>query len=768
MKSTKKLVKYPDGGGLPKPPSTGFKPLGLKELLNIPSTPQPKEEPSEEEMIKTLHDLRNYKKPYVPNNGVKNMKQGLAAANLAVLPFTSTPWGFAANKTLGAMSAMGDLVTAEHYFEDGQYGNGMIDLTEALLDVLPYKSLKTKKGAITLKKALSTTDKIQNGTINFLKAASFADDLTDPYRMQGGGNFTNQPVYHSNGDLIGSINNGKFVKTISSTGLKPETVQWLTDDNNVESYLKQKYGQYYQGRGEYKPAEVPVSKIDYSQFPPDRTVQQRKPMYTNDGTTVYQDTYGDGRKDVSYEDKKTGQFTARPWLIDNQGKIDYKTKGSLDMVANTKSMEDVLPLGMNIRMQIGGHIPAQIPENLIMPVMMNGGTNGQMMHDYALRKFFGGDEIVAQDQPKAFTPTADYSNQEAWKPVITAQQTANKKQAKPNQFNGVAPATMLVGAMDFFANQMENVPDSKVTDLMRQRGTSDAQFGTYNPTMKRGFIDPNSGMMVPDRQTLTQFGNQPVQNYYGSPTNIPFMAAGGSMLPDMIAPPDDAPVIPMQPRAVNPMTSPDAVTPFPKQEGNGNPKADFLTYMSHQQGVAGVKALAKAAQSGKDWKDFYKGPENLDTNMRSNINQQEFFKKYDSLNPSTFMDYWQNKFNKQASKWSGKQTKYDDIINQLAPQFGFDPSFVKTVIGIESGFKPDAQTGSFKGLLQINDKEAKKNGVDNIYDPYQNVMAGLKMMANNRNKISNLTQYKEGGEYELDEKEIKRLRDMGYEIEVSH
>jgi hypothetical protein len=214
----------------------------------------------------------------------------------------------------------------------------------------------------------------------------------------------------------------------------------------------------------------------------------------------------------------------------------------------------------------------------------------------------------------------------------------------------------------------------------------------------------------------------------------------------------------------------EANTSVPKTNESSTPSStkidnnDFFTYMSHQQGIGGIKALKKSAETGQHWSNFYKGRENLDTNMASNITKNEFYKKYDVLNPKNFLDYWKNKFERKAKLYSNKQTPYDNYINQKAQSNGLTPDFVKTVVGIESDFNPNAKTGSYKGLMQLNEKEMNKQGYNNPYDPIANLTVGINTLGKNKKSLSKV--FKEGGEYELDDNEIQRLKDMGYQLEV--
>jgi hypothetical protein len=71
-------------------------------------------------------------------------------------------------------------------------------------------------------------------------------------------------------------------------------------------------------------------------------------------------------------------------------------------------------------------------------------------------------------------------------------------------------------------------------------------------------------------------------------------------------------------------------------------------------------------------------------------------------------------------------------INQTASDYGFDPQFLRQVIKVESGGNPNNRTGSYKGLLQLSDQEFNNNGGGNIYDPVDNLRAGARKLAAER------------------------------------
>jgi soluble lytic murein transglycosylase-like protein len=70
-------------------------------------------------------------------------------------------------------------------------------------------------------------------------------------------------------------------------------------------------------------------------------------------------------------------------------------------------------------------------------------------------------------------------------------------------------------------------------------------------------------------------------------------------------------------------------------------------------------------------------------------------------------------------------TIYDPYIDQVARDNGVDPSLVKAVALVESGFNPKAVSNKgARGLMQLLPSTAKQYGVSDLHDPYQNLRAG--------------------------------------------
>ena len=78
---------------------------------------------------------------------------------------------------------------------------------------------------------------------------------------------------------------------------------------------------------------------------------------------------------------------------------------------------------------------------------------------------------------------------------------------------------------------------------------------------------------------------------------------------------------------------------------------------------------------------------------------------------------------------SGKKTEhlYHSIIMQTSSHYQIDPAIVKAIIMAESGYNPRAiSKKGAKGLMQLMPGTAEELGVEDIFNPQQNISGGVR------------------------------------------
>jgi len=184
---------------------------------------------------------------------------------------------------------------------------------------------------------------------------------------------------------------------------------------------------------------------------------------------------------------------------------------------------------------------------------------------------------------------------------------------------------------------------------------------------------------------------------------------------------------------------------------------DFVLYLIHQQGLAGITGIIKQMRKTGNFhpstiktKNGVKYS-NLVSNMPSD--KPEAKKKLISLldakkyskAAALFLMVWKEKWNtlyKQAqieiNKPQNKEVKKAILKN--ASEFGIPKDFAFTVSYIESRFNPKSGNSTYKGLFAL-DPNSNYDGVLNYSlgnkwsNPYYNSKAGLKLMKSSINRF---------------------------------
>lgn len=74
-----------------------------------------------------------------------------------------------------------------------------------------------------------------------------------------------------------------------------------------------------------------------------------------------------------------------------------------------------------------------------------------------------------------------------------------------------------------------------------------------------------------------------------------------------------------------------------------------------------------------------------------------------------------------------KSSSFDSIIKKYANYYELDPSLIHSIIATESGFNPNAVSSKGAcGLMQLMPATAKRWGIQDSFDPEQNIQAGVR------------------------------------------
>ncbi|AOZ94584.1 lytic transglycosylase domain-containing protein [Paenibacillus crassostreae] len=75
-------------------------------------------------------------------------------------------------------------------------------------------------------------------------------------------------------------------------------------------------------------------------------------------------------------------------------------------------------------------------------------------------------------------------------------------------------------------------------------------------------------------------------------------------------------------------------------------------------------------------------------------------------------------------------TEYNDLIQQASHKYGIAESLIKAVIDTESSFNPQVvSSAGAKGLMQLMDGTAEGLGVQNSFNPAENIDAGTRYLS---------------------------------------
>lgn len=75
------------------------------------------------------------------------------------------------------------------------------------------------------------------------------------------------------------------------------------------------------------------------------------------------------------------------------------------------------------------------------------------------------------------------------------------------------------------------------------------------------------------------------------------------------------------------------------------------------------------------------------------------------------------------------KSRLDSLINDIAQVYGIDSALLHAIVTVESRYNPSALgPGGAAGLMQLMPGTAKRYGVENVFDPEQNLHGGAKYL----------------------------------------
>jgi len=157
-------------------------------------------------------------------------------------------------------------------------------------------------------------------------------------------------------------------------------------------------------------------------------------------------------------------------------------------------------------------------------------------------------------------------------------------------------------------------------------------------------------------------------------------------------------------------------------------KIDQFKVMLELQALQGLNAANTTSNASTLFQDFLSNMLTSETNLTNSIENNTLGASSTPLglaNNVSLLPLSLTKLNASSSS----TTDFDEMIRAAAEKYNLPEKLISSVIKVESNFNPNATSyAGASGLMQLMPSTAKSLGVQNVFNPLENIMGGSKYL----------------------------------------
>ncbi|MBQ6448805.1 lytic transglycosylase domain-containing protein [Cytobacillus oceanisediminis] len=165
-------------------------------------------------------------------------------------------------------------------------------------------------------------------------------------------------------------------------------------------------------------------------------------------------------------------------------------------------------------------------------------------------------------------------------------------------------------------------------------------------------------------------------------------------------------------------------------------KIDQFKVMLELQALQGLNSTNTTSNASTLFQDFLSNMLTSETNLTNSIENNTLGASSTPLglaNNVSLLPLSLTKLNASSSS----TTDFDEMIRTAAEKYNLPEKLISSVIKVESNFNPNATSyAGASGLMQLMPSTAKSLGVQNVFNPLENIMGGSKYLKQMLEKYS--------------------------------